>query len=109
MLNTLGGSLDILDYPQHGKSSLVQTNGNSRVWDRLPQEFHVGRYHSLYAKELPSCLDVNAISEDGIVMGVEHKTLPITAVQFHPESIATLRGEVGLKLIENVVSQLNDL
>nr|WP_237690618.1 anthranilate synthase component I [Paenibacillus caui] len=99
-----GGSLDILDYPQHGKSSLVKTSGLSPIWDGLPEQFHVGRYHSLYAKELPSCLDVSAVSEDGIVMGVEHKTLPIAAVQFHPESIVTLRGEVGLKLIENVVS-----
>ncbi|MDT3425376.1 anthranilate synthase [Paenibacillus forsythiae] len=103
-----GGSLDILDYPQHGKSSLVKTTGMSPIWDGLPQEFHVGRYHSLYAKELPSCLNVNAISEDGVVMGIEHTNLPIAAVQFHPESIATLRGEVGLKLIENVITRLKD-
>jgi anthranilate synthase len=42
-------------------------------------------------------------------MGIEHMTMPIAAVQFHPESIATLRGEVGLRLIENVISQLNGL
>lgn len=102
-----GGSLDILDYPQHGKSSLVKTNGMSRIWDGLPQEFDVGRYHSLYAKQIPSSLTVNAISEDGVIMGIEHATLPIAAVQFHPESIATLRGEVGLRLIENVISRLN--
>lgn len=101
-----GGSLDILDYPQHGKSSLIKTDGASLLWEGLPGEFHVGRYHSLYAKEVPDCLHVNAISEDGAVMGIEHKTLPISAVQFHPESIASLRGDAGLKLIENVIAQL---
>ncbi|MFM9279900.1 anthranilate synthase component I [Paenibacillus jiagnxiensis] len=101
-----GGSLDILDYPQHGKSSLIKTDRVSPLWEGLPGEFHVGRYHSLYAKEVPDCLHVNAISEDGVVMGIEHKTLPISAVQFHPESIASLRGNAGLKLIENVIAQL---
>lgn len=103
-----GGCLDVLDYPQHGKSSLVKTDGLSHIWAGLPEQIQVGRYHSLYAKELPSCLNVNAVSEDGIVMGIEHKTLPIAAVQFHPESIATLRGEAGIKLIENVVSRLSE-
>ncbi|MFB5678401.1 anthranilate synthase component I [Paenibacillus terreus] len=104
-----GGSLDILDYPQHGKSALIKTDGASPLWEELPQEFHVGRYHSLYAKEVPDCLHVNAISEDGVVMGIEHKTLPISAVQFHPESIASLRGDAGLKLIENVIAQLTNV
>ncbi|PWA13161.1 anthranilate synthase component I [Pueribacillus theae] len=104
-----GGTLGILDYPQHGKISLVKTNGISPIWDGLPQEFQVGRYHSLYAKELPSCLNVIAASEDGIAVGIEHKSLPITAVQFHPESIATMREEVGFKLIKNTISQLNSI
>jgi anthranilate synthase len=101
-----GGSLDILDYPQHGKSSLIRTDEASPLWEGLPGELHVARYHSLYAKEVPDCLHVTAISEDGVVMGIEHKTLPISAVQFHPESIASLRGDAGLKLIENVIAQL---
>jgi anthranilate synthase len=46
---------------------------------------------------------VTAISDDNVIMGIEHQTLPIAAVQFHPESIMTLAGEVGLEIIKNVV------
>jgi anthranilate synthase len=53
---------------------------------------------------LPPELKVTAISHDGVIMGIEHKTLPIAAVQFHPESIMTLAGEVGLKLVKNITS-----
>jgi len=101
-----GGRLAVLDTPRHGKTSYVEIKGASPIWDGLPRQFRVGRYHSLYAKEVPDCLEVTAVAEDGIVMGIEHRTLPIAAVQFHPESIATLRGEIGLKLMENVVSRL---
>jgi anthranilate synthase len=52
---------------------------------------------------LPSQLKVTAVSEDGVIMGIEHKSLPIAAVQFHPESIMTLVGDVGLGIIKNVV------
>jgi anthranilate synthase len=54
----------------------------------------------------PACLKVTAQSEDGIVMGIQHKELPIAAVQFHPESILTLTGQSGLTLLNNVVSWL---
>lgn len=101
-----GGKLNVLDYPQHGKLSLVRAGANSPMWAGMPPEFHVGRYHSLYAEEVPDCLTVAAESEDGIVMAVEHKSLPVAAVQFHPESIATLRGEAGIRIIENVISHL---
>ncbi|MBW7475187.1 anthranilate synthase component I [Paenibacillus oenotherae] len=101
-----GGALNLLDYPQHGKISLVHTTGSSRMWDGMPSEFHVGRYHSLYAQIVPDCLSVTAMSEDGIVMAVEHVSLPIAAVQFHPESIATLRGEAGIAIIENMITHL---
>jgi anthranilate synthase len=73
------------------------------VWPR--QE--VGRYHSLFARKetFPACLEVTAESEDGVIMGVRHRELPIEGVQFHPESILTLDGNCGLRLIENVVAQ----
>jgi anthranilate synthase len=68
----------------------------------------VGRYHSLYAipEKLPAVLEVTARSEDDVIMGVRHRTLPMEAVQFHPESILTLDGNCGLRLMENVVRLL---
>jgi anthranilate synthase len=65
----------------------------------------VGRYHSLYAKRetFPACLEITAESEDGVIMGVRHRELPIEAVQFHPESILTLERDCGLRLIENMI------
>jgi anthranilate synthase len=101
-----GGQLGILDYPQHGKvSGISVVDANSVTFKGLPQSFEVGRYHSLYAlpESLPSELKVTAMSEDGVIMGIEHKTLPIAGVQFHPESIMTLAGGVGLEIIRNVV------
>ena len=67
----------------------------------------MGRYHSLFARKetFPACLEVTAESEDGVIMGVRHRELPIEAVQFHPESILTLDANCGLRLIENVVAQ----
>ena len=77
------------------------------IFEGLPETFRVGRYHSLFAhpQELPGCLEVTAESEDGVIMGVRHRELPMEAVQFHPESILTLEGDCGLRLIENVVAQ----
>jgi anthranilate synthase len=70
----------------------------------LPEKFTVGRYHSLYARKesLPACLEITAETEDGVIMAVRHRELPIEAVQFHPESILTMQGECGLRLMENV-------
>jgi anthranilate synthase len=65
----------------------------------------VGRYHSLYARRsaLPACLEITAETEDGVIMGVRHKELPVEAVQFHPESILTAEGDHGLKLMQNAM------
>ena len=62
----------------------------------------------LYAirETLPAVLEVTAESEDGVIMGVRHRELPMEAVQFHPESILTLDGDCGLKLMENMVRVL---
>ncbi|HWR56778.1 MAG TPA: anthranilate synthase component I [Negativicutes bacterium] len=99
-----GGLLGELDYPQHGKSSLVKVCAPGSVWENLPPQFYVGRYHSLYARHVPACLEVAATAEDGVVMAVRHKEMPIFAVQFHPESIMTLQDNTGLKLISNVIA-----
>jgi anthranilate synthase len=107
IVEAFGGELGVLDYPMHGKPSIVRNFGKG-IFEGLPAEFRVGRYHSLYAirAKLPSCLEITAESEDGVIMGVRHRDLPIEAVQFHPESILTLEGSCGLRLMENVVKTL---
>ena len=104
MVEAFGGELGVLDYPMHGKPSTI-IHRNLGVFEGLPEEFKVGRYHSLYAlpEKLPAVFEVTAQSNDGIIMGVRHRTLPMEAVQFHPESILTLQGEHGLRLIENMI------
>lgn len=107
IVEAFGGTLDVLEYPMHGKSSLVQHNGKG-VMHNLPSPFRVGRYHSLHANRttFPSCLEITAESDDGIIMGVRHRELPIEAVQFHPESILTLERDCGLLLMENMIAAL---
>ena len=104
MVEHFGGALGVLDYPMHGKPSRIKTTGG-RLFDGFPDEFTAGRYHSLYAlpESVPAELRVTAESLDGVVMAVEHETLPVWAVQFHPESILTLDGHFGHRLIGNVM------
>ncbi|ARV62705.1 anthranilate synthase component I [Nostocales cyanobacterium HT-58-2] len=107
IVEAFGGELGVLNYPQHGKSSRIfVTERNSVLFKDLPESFCVGRYHSLFAlpQKLPAQLKVAAISDDDVIMAIEHQTLPVAAVQFHPESIMTLAGELGLAIIKNVVS-----
>jgi anthranilate synthase len=108
IVEAFGGELSVLDYPMHGKPSKV-IHHNRGIFEGLPERFQVGRYHSLFARKetFPSCLEVTAESEDGVIMGLRHRELPIVAVQFHPESILTLDGNCGLRLIENVVAQVS--
>jgi anthranilate synthase len=102
-----GGALAVLATPYHGKPSRIRVLGG-RLLAGLPREFTVGRYHSLYARRdrLPPELAVTAETEDGVVMAIEHATLPIAAVQFHPESVMTLGAEIGMPIIEAVLSNL---
>jgi anthranilate synthase len=104
VVEAFGGELGVLDYPMHGKPSTVKHRGIG-VFEGLPEEFQVGRYHSLFARRetFPACLEVTAETADGVIMGVRHRELPIEAVQFHPESILTAEGDHGLKLMENAV------
>jgi anthranilate synthase len=104
MVEGFGGELGVLPYPMHGKPSLV-THSGTGVFDGLPSPLKVGRYHSLYAiaDKLPACLEVTATSEDGIIMGVRHKTLPMEAVQFHPESLLSLGDLHGVTLMRNMI------
>jgi anthranilate synthase len=106
IVEAFGGQLGTLHLPRHGKSSQVHViDQQSELFKDLPKSFEVGRYHSLFAipDRLPSDLKVIAISEDQVIMAIEHRVHPIVAVQFHPESIMTLAGEVGLTIIKNVL------
>ncbi len=104
IVEAFGGTLGVLDYPMHGKPSVIE-HRNTGIFEGLPQRFKVGRYHSLFARRetFPSCLEVTAESDDGVIMGVRHRELPIEAVQFHPESILSMDDHCGLALIGNVV------
>lgn len=83
----------------HGKVGTIHHDGTG-VFAGIPSPLQGTRYHSLIVDRatLPDCLEVNAHLEDGTIMGVRHKTLPIHGVQFHPESI---RSEHGHKMLNN--------
>ncbi|MGK4584932.1 anthranilate synthase component II [Kitasatospora sp. HPMI-4] len=90
--------------PMHGKTSAVEHDG-AGMFDGVPQRLRVTRYHSLVVAEetVPECLEVTARSaDDGCVMGLRHRQLPLESVQFHPESVCT---EEGLALFGNFVRQ----
>ena len=108
MVEYFGGKLGQLSAPMHGKASTIRTLGG-RIFEDFPAEFTAGRYHSLYAirESLPQKLRVIAETEDGVVMAIEHKVLPWAAVQFHPESILSLKDKIGLRLIRNVMAALS--
>jgi anthranilate synthase len=107
MVEYFGGTLGVLDPPMHGKASRIRVVGG-HIFEGLPREFTAGRYHSLFAlrETLPAVLAVTAETGDGVVMAIEHRTLPMAAVQFHPESIMTLGDDVGLRLLANVMTCL---
>ena len=98
-----GGEVVRADRIMHGKVSPVEHDGKT-VFAGLPNPFTAGRYHSLVVRpgSLPDCLEVSARSEDGTVMGLRHRHLPIEGVQFHPESILTERGH---DLLQNFLSE----
>ncbi len=86
------------DEPVHGKASLIY-HDKKTIYQDLPSPFLAGRYHSLVAKEpIPECLEISALTEDSVIMGLRHKEYPIEGVQFHPESVLT---PLGMKIIQN--------
>ncbi len=93
-----GGRVVRADVPMHGKLSTVHHTGKS-VFRGLNNDFQATRYHSLTIapESLPADLEVTARSDDGVIMGVMHKTHPVHGVQFHPESIASEQGHALLQ------------
>lgn len=87
-----GGVVSRAPYLMHGKISAVHHN-NKGLFAGLPNPFNATRYHSLIVeKPIPETLEITAETEDGLIMGLRHKTYPIVGVQFHPESILTEHG-----------------
>ena len=88
----------------HGKLGTIHHN-NIGVYENLPSPFKATRYHSLVVdrKTLPDCLEISAELEDGTIMGLKHKNLPIEGVQFHPESIAAEHGHALLRNFTNLL------
>ena len=93
-----GGKVVRAPAPMHGKLSRIHHNGRS-VFRGLNNDFMATRYHSLTIapESMPDCLEVTAHSDDGVIMGVMHKSHPVHGVQFHPESIASENGHALLQ------------
>lgn len=99
--DVFGGTLKFDEVPVHGKSDLI-FHDRQGIYQAMQLPFQAGRYHSVYVDRvsLPDCLSVTAENADGMIMGLQHKILPILGVQFHPESILT---PDGAHLIESFV------
>lgn len=91
-----GGQVIHSSEVKHGKQSPI-THQSTKIFKNLPKEFKVGRYHSLMVKDIKKPLKEVAWTNDGIIMALEHETLPIMSVQFHPESVLTEHGHQILK------------
>jgi anthranilate synthase/aminodeoxychorismate synthase-like glutamine amidotransferase len=93
-----GGKVVRAREPVHGKTAKILHDGEG-VYKELPQGFEATRYHSLVIEpeSVPECLMVTSRTEDGVIMGVRHKELPVEGVQFHPESVLTGNGKSLLK------------
>ena len=97
--HVFGGNVVVNYRMMHGKTSLIRHNGKD-LFEGMPNPFAATRYHSLVIQRdtLPECLEITADTEEGEIMGVKHKQLPIWGVQFHPESILT---ESGRQILQN--------
>ncbi len=91
LVEAFGGEVGRARELVHGKATTVRHDGRGLFRD-LPADFLAGRYHSLAATRIPSELEVSATADDGEVMAVRHRELPIDGVQFHPESVLTPLG-----------------
>tara|TARA_R110002051_G_scaffold55112_2_gene102916 strand:+ start:10330 stop:10950 length:621 start_codon:yes stop_codon:yes gene_type:complete len=94
-----GGSLINLDKVYHGIATTIKITKEDVIFEGLPKEIEVGRYHSWVVNpDLPEVLEASSIDENGQIMSLRHKTYDVRAVQFHPESVLTPQGK---KMLEN--------
>jgi len=98
-----GGRVIRAPEPMHGKTSAMH-HSEQGVFRGLPQPFEANRYHSLIVERatLPDVLEITAETDDGLIMGLKHRTHPVEGVQFHPESIMT---PVGKDLLRNFLER----
>ncbi|MDX1912844.1 MAG: anthranilate phosphoribosyltransferase [Saprospiraceae bacterium] len=101
LIEFFGGTLANVS-PVHGKAVAIQHDGRG-VFTGIEQGCEVARYHSWAGDMIPSEFEVSARSGDGVVMAVRHKRLPIEGIQFHPESVLTMKNQVGMRMLRNVV------
>ncbi len=94
-----GGQIQNLDTVYHGvATSIKRVNEDEVLYQGLPRELEVGRYHSwVVSKEIPETLEITAVDEQGEIMSLRHKEFDVRAVQYHPESILTPHGKQLLK------------
>jgi anthranilate synthase component 2 len=107
IVSVFGGKVVRANHLMHGKTSVIKHDGKG-VFEGVKNPFTGTRYHSLVGEKssIPSCIEVSAESaDDGEVMGVRHRTYPITGLQFHPESILC---EDGKKIIKNFLEGRNE-
>ena len=108
-----GATLNVLPFPVHGKPSTIE-HYNSPIFKGVSNPFQAGRYHSLYLEEgtFPEDLEIIARTIDnegqksGVPMAICHKRFPVAGVQFHPESMLTLKGEAGRLIVRNLIDHL---
>lgn len=105
MVEYFGGTLYNQKNVMHGKQVSIECLVNEILFDGLKKPINVGLYHSWAVKKecFPSCLEITSLSKDGVIMSLRHKTLPLTAIQFHPESYMT---EQGNKMIFNWIKSI---
>lgn len=101
-----GGTLKNLNTVIHGQASKATHTSNDLLFQDVPEIFEVGHYHSWAADQIPSTLRVTATNEHNIIMAVRHEVYPISAVQFHPESVLTPNGRV---MIHNWVRSIQTI
>lgn len=100
-----GGDVIRAERLMHGKISMVYHDGKT-IFEGVENPFPAARYHSLIVKKetLPDCLEISAWTEEGEIMAIRHKNLPVEGVQFHPESILTTPGK---QLLRNFIAHYN--
>ena len=107
MFESFGGTLGYLQNPHHGKTWTIKHSGHV-LFEGVANPCTVGAYHSIHGLKdtLPPVLEVIAENENGVVMAIAHRELPVWAVQFHPESILSMSGYAGNRMIANVMKHL---
>ncbi|HAB0417338.1 TPA_asm: hypothetical protein GIN39_15490 [Listeria monocytogenes] len=106
LIDYYGGDVIANDKPVHGHTTPL-THDQSTLFEHLPQQFNVMRYHSLMAdrRTLPSELNVTAENNEGVIMAVAHRSQPIFGVQYHPESILSEYGTEQIQLFLNLTGE----